>query len=70
VLGTYLMSTHLLGQQHFMVGKMEREELEEIVINVGWEQILVDHHLTIEDVIIHLDDYGLVSLERYVEEIG
>jgi|TARA_R110000822_G_C15191390_1_gene481386 hypothetical protein len=53
-----------------MVGKMEREELEEIVINVGWEQILVDHHLTIEDVIIHLDDYGLVSLERYVEEIG
>ena len=48
----------------------EREEvrLRDIIDRVGFEQILIDHLLTIEEVMLHLHDFGLIDLDPYEVE--
>jgi hypothetical protein len=46
----------------------ETLRLAKIIENVGYEQILMDHMLTIEDVMIHLHDFGLIDLDPYERE--
>jgi len=44
---------------------MDDEELESIVVQVGFEQILVDAGLTVERVAMILNECGHVDLEQY-----
>lgn len=44
---------------------MTDEELEDIVIQVGFEQILIDANLTVEKVAMILHECGHIDLEQY-----
>jgi hypothetical protein len=47
---------------------MSDEELEKIVIQIGFEQILIDAGLTVEHVAMILHESGFIDLEQYEEE--
>lgn len=44
---------------------MRDKLLEDIVIRVGFEQILIDANLTVEDVAMILHEAGYLDLEQY-----
>lgn len=48
---------------------MKDEELKVIVEQVGFEQILIDANLTVEDISMILHESGYIDLEIYWENI-
>ena len=48
---------------------MDDKELQGIVENVGFEQVLVDAHLTVDQVAMILHESGYIDLEIYLEGI-
>jgi len=51
-----------------MNSPMKDEDVERIVFEVGFEQILVDAELTVEQVAMILDGLGYIELEMYLDE--
>jgi len=51
-----------------MNSPMKDEDVERIVYEVGFEQILVDAELTVEQVAMILDGLGYIELEMYLDE--
>jgi len=51
-----------------MNNPMKDEDVERIVYEVGFEQILVDAELTVEQVAMILDGLGYIELEMYLDE--
>lgn len=50
------------------MSEREEERLRDIIDRVGFEQILIDYLLTIEEVMLHLHDFGLIDLDPYEVE--
>jgi hypothetical protein len=48
---------------------MKDNELKRIVEDVGFEQILIDAMMTVEDVAMILHEAGYIDLEMYWDEI-
>jgi hypothetical protein len=50
-----------------MVSEMNDDYLLQVVNDLGYEQILVDAELTIEDVMLLLNELKYIDLEMYCE---
>lgn len=48
---------------------MNDKELETVIEQVGFEQVLVDANLTVEQVAMILHESGYIDLEMYWEDI-